>query len=72
MATIKELDERLDALKKKNREEEQALRKAIRKQKAQEDLKLTKEVGKLARDYFPQCKSIDAFTALFEILTNTK
>ena len=50
MATVKELDERLDALKKKNREEEQALRKAIRKQKAQEDLKLTKEVGKLARD----------------------
>ena len=72
MATIKELDERLDALKKKNREEEQALRKAIRKQKAQEDLKLTKEVGKLARDYFPRCKSIDDFTALFESLTNTK
>ena len=42
MATIKELDERLDALKKKNREEEQALRKAIRKQKAQEDLKLAR------------------------------
>ena len=72
MATIKELDERLDALKKKNREEEQALRKAIRKQKAQEDLKLTKEVGKLARDYFPQYKSINDFMALFESLTNAK
>lgn len=72
MATIKELDERLDALKKKNREEEQALRKAIRKQKAQEDLRLTKEVGKLARGYFPQCKNIDDFKALFESLFNTK
>ena len=72
MATIKALDERLDALKTTNREEEQALRKAIRKQKAQEDLKLTKEVGKLARDYFPQYKSINDFMALFESLTNAK
>lgn len=66
MATVKELDEKLQALTKKNREEEQALRKTIKKQKAQEDLKLTKDVGKLARQYFPHCKSVDDFKSLFE------
>ena len=75
MATVNELQEQLNALKKSNRDKEKEIQKAIRKQKLQEDRKLTMDVGKLARACFLNCKTLADFERLFNSInsrTNAK